>query len=153
MKAFDNGNSFGLLYVYVFMDFSRGQPLKCVTWRRTIDLEAFKWPTAGAGAIATMYMVGRTIMRVFSRDKLEIVRDRTETNIVVGQFERIRELETANKDLTALYVAKVAELGEVKGEVKALSMQCFSQAGQIKGLEATIAAMQGQINELMMRAR
>ena len=92
------------------------------------------------------------MFRRLYKDNLEITKDRTEANIVVGQYERIRELEYANKELTDLYVAKVAELGEVKGEVKALSMQTAMQSGQIKHMEATITAMQEQINQLMLRA-
>jgi hypothetical protein len=99
-----------------------------------------------------MYGFARLIFRRLYKDNLEITKDRTEANIVVGQYERIRELETANKDLTALYIAKVAELGEVKGEVRALSMQTAMLSGQIKTSEATIMAMQSQLNELMLKA-
>lgn len=155
MKAYVNGSLCGRQYVCVFMDLSRAGQSRFISGRKIIeaDQESIKAVGMGLGGLSGMFILGRMVFRRFFKDNLEITKDRTETNIVVGQFERIRELESANKDLTALYVAKVAELGEVKGEVKALSMQCSSQAGQIKALEATIATMQGQINELMMRAR
>lgn len=135
------------------MGLSAGGYLKPISGRGIIDIDTAKDAGAYTGALAGMVFLGRVVFRRLFKDNLEMTKDRTETNIVVGQFERIRELETANKELTALYVAKVAELGEVKGEVKALSMQCSSQAGQIKSLESTLAAMQLQLNELMMRAK
>lgn len=115
-------------------------------------MESGKWAIGGATGIGAIYAFARLIFRHLYKDNLEITKDRTETNLVVGQYERIRELETANKELTTKYVAKIAELGEVKGEVRALSMQTAMQSGQIKTMEATIMAMQEQINELMLRA-
>lgn len=129
-----------------------GLRLRFIKGRRIIDIEPFKWPAAATGVVAGMYTLGRMFFRRMSKDNLEVTKDRTEVNIVVGQYERIRELETANKELTAKYVAKVAELGEVKGEVRALSMQTTMQSGQIDMLKATVAAMQEQINQLMMRS-
>lgn len=117
---------------------------KRTRWRRIIDLEPYKGAGVGAGALAFVYYSAKVLFRQVSKDKMEIVKDRIETDIVTKQFERIRELETANKDLTTEALARAVELGEVKGEVRALQ-------GQVNMLEQTIAAMQRQIDQLVVK--
>lgn len=118
-----------------------GLRLRFIKGRRTIDIEPFKWPAAATGVVAGMYTLGRMFFRRMSKDNLEITLDRTETNLVVGQYDRIRELETANRDLVGTLLAKTAELGELRGEVRALNVQ-------ITAMEKSMVVLQLKIDVL-----
>lgn len=114
----------------------------------SLDGESFKIVGSGAGILGACYYLGSVFFRRFAKDKLERVKDRTETDIVTSQYLRIKELEAANRDITEKYISSASELGEVKGEVRALTMHSKQLEGQVDALQKTVEAMQRQINEL-----
>lgn len=116
-----------------------------------IDSESVKTIGSGLGALGAFFWAGNAVFRRFFKDKLERVKDRTETDIVTSQYARIKELEAANREITDKYISSASELGEVKGEVRALTMHSKMLEGQVSTLQKSLEAMQKQVNDLVQR--
>lgn len=94
---------------------------------------------------------GQAYIRKFISNSLEMAKDRAEGDIITHQAIRIKELEAQNAEITDKYVQAMKSLGEVLGEVKALTMKSNALEAEVHSLRGIVETMQKQINELMSR--
>lgn len=118
-----------------------------------LDSEPGKWFAAGSGGLFGIIMFGRYVFRWLGKDKLEFTKDRVETNIVTGQYERIRELEGKNSSLVDQLLTKTEEVGKLKGQVEALTYHSKLQDMEISHLKEKLQTLQEQIEPLMAMLR
>lgn len=114
-------------------------------------MEEFKVWIAGVGVIGIGALFGQTYWRKFVSNALEVAKDRAEGDIISHQAARIKDLESQNADITQKYVDAMKELGEVLGEVKALTIKSQALEVEVHSLRKIVESMQSQINELMGR--
>lgn len=118
-----------------------------------LDGEPGKWIATGSGGIAGLWLLGRYAFRWFGKDKLEFTKDRVETDIVTGQYERIRELEGKNTNLVDQLLTKTEEVGKLKGQVEALTYHSKLQDMEISHLKEKLQTLQDKIEPLMVMMR
>lgn len=118
-----------------------------------IEGDAEKWLAISGSSGVGLYILGRYVFRWFGKDKLEFTKDRVETDIVTGQYSRIRELESKCGDLINQLLEKTEEVGKLKGQVDALTMKTNMQDLQIKHLNENVHRLEQQIEPLMAMLR
>lgn len=118
-----------------------------------LDGESEKWLATGFGSAGGLYLLARWVFRWFGKDKLEFTKDRVETDIVTGQYLRIRELEGKNTELVSQLLEKAQEVGMLRGQVEALTYHSKLQDLQIEHLKENIKALTAQIEPLLAMLR
>lgn len=118
-----------------------------------LDGESGKLIATGGGSVAGAWLLARYVFRWIGKDKLEFTKDRVETDIVTGQYSRIRELEGKNSSLVDQLLEKTEEVGKLKGQVEALTYHSKLQDMEISHLKEKLQAMQEQIEPLMAMLR
>lgn len=118
-----------------------------------IEGETGKLLATGGGSFAGALILARYAFRWLGKDKLEFTKDRVETDIVKGQYDRIRELEEKNSALVSQLLTKAEEVGMLRGQVEALTHHSKLQDLEIAHLKENIQALTAQIEPLMAMLR
>lgn len=118
-----------------------------------IDPEIDKWLVTGGVTGGGLYFLARYVFRWFGKDKLEFTKDRVETDILTGQYSRIRELELKCTELVDQLLSKTEEVGKLKGQVEALTYHSKLQDMEIEHLKENVKALTSQVEPLMAMLR
>lgn len=119
------------------------------------DKQLWAWVAGGGSAVTGLMLAGRALLRRFSRDVLEVTKDRAEADFVAGLLAENEKLrERADKmaedradamrqigELTARVAAQTEHIARLEAQVRALSDVVDRQRQVIEELRGEILRM------------